>query len=66
MPTRYFLKVDNSDNFLYPILIYRENCISNYRQNAISYETFQVGLALIFGENRYLNLQAKSRFIKQD
>ncbi|MBX0313233.1 MAG: ComEC/Rec2 family competence protein, partial [Sulfurihydrogenibium sp.] len=62
MPTRFFLKVDNSDNFLYPILKYRENCISNYRQNAISYETFQVGSALIFGENRYLDLQAKKPF----
>jgi len=62
MSTKYFLKVDNSDNFLYPILKYRENCISNYRQNAISYETFQVGSALIFGENRYLDLQAKKPF----
>ena len=62
IPVRYFLKVDNSDNFLYPIFRLKDALISKYRQNSINYETFVVAAALIFGEKRYLDYQSKKPF----
>lgn len=54
-PKKYFLKVDNKDNFLYSFFHFRDKLIENYSQNSIDKKTFSVGTALIFGERRFLD-----------
>ncbi|SNZ07096.1 competence protein ComEC [Persephonella hydrogeniphila] len=61
-PYKDFIYIDNRKNILYPVYSFKKMMMQNYRQNTLNDTSYNLGLALIFGEKGYLK-EEKENFI---
>lgn len=63
-PVKGFIRVDNSDNFLYSIKEFKDRLINNYRKNSIDDKTFSLGVGLVFGDRGKMSQESYQKFVQ--
>ncbi len=63
-PLDGFIIVDNSENPFYYFFFFRRELIERYFEKALSYESYSLGKALIFGDRDEISPEIKEAFIR--